>query len=292
MKSLDKLPTPENLDEVAQNDVLERNQFIANFIRLLASIEGHYSIALDGRWGSGKTFFVKQTERVIKEFYNVNSISKQKIEISFIERVKNIKNSFQKKTKENKKDESNRTLHAVFEKLLPLELNDTIANHMMTFYYDAWQHDSHQDALISLIGEILKNSPTINPLLNIKQPSARKIYDKMIVAAKGIANKVSGINFEEFNDIADEILQGKQKQEDLESFIKDFFENLIPDNSSHLVIFIDELDRCKPDYAVQLLERIKHYMLIDRITFVFSLNYDQLQHTIKRYYGDDFEASM
>ena len=45
MESLDKLPTPENLDEVAQNDVLDRNVFIANFIRLLASTEGHYSIA-------------------------------------------------------------------------------------------------------------------------------------------------------------------------------------------------------------------------------------------------------
>ena len=59
MKSLDKLPTPQNLDEAAQNDILDRNKFIANFIRLLASIEGHYSIALDGRWGSGKTFFIK-----------------------------------------------------------------------------------------------------------------------------------------------------------------------------------------------------------------------------------------
>ena len=82
MKSLEKLPTSENLDEVAQNDVLDRNRFIANFIRLLASIEGHYSIALDGRWGSGKTFFVKQTERVIrqlfkdKEYYNVEDNEK------------------------------------------------------------------------------------------------------------------------------------------------------------------------------------------------------------------------
>ena len=69
MKSLDKLPTDENLDEVAQNDVLERNVFIANFIHRLASIEGHYSIALDGRWGAGKTFFIKQTERVIHQIF-------------------------------------------------------------------------------------------------------------------------------------------------------------------------------------------------------------------------------
>ena len=57
------------------------------------------------------------------------------------------------------------------------------------------------------------------------------------------------------------------------------------------MIFIDELDRCRPDYTVQLLEHIKHYMFYDRITFVFSVNIDQLQHTIKQYYGIEFEAS-
>ena len=56
------------------------------------------------------------------------------------------------------------------------------------------------------------------------------------------------------------------------------------------MIFIDELDRCKPSYAVQLLERIKHYLCDERITFVFSVNLGELQHTIKHYYGNDFDA--
>lgn len=43
-------------------------------------------------------------------------------------------------------------------------------------------------------------------------------------------------------------------------------------------------------YAVQLLERIKHYLYDDRITFVFSVNLGELQHTIKHYYGNTFDA--
>ena len=57
-----------------------------------------------------------------------------------------------------------------------------------------------------------------------------------------------------------------------------------------MVVFIDELDRCKPDYAIRLLERIKHYFGNERITFVFSLNMDELQHTIRKFYGNDFDA--
>ena len=53
---------------------------------------------------------------------------------------------------------------------------------------------------------------------------------------------------------------------------------------------MDELDRCRPSYAVQLLERVEHYFINDRITFVFSVNLEQLQHTIKNFYGNDFDA--
>ena len=50
------------------------------------------------------------------------------------------------------------------------------------------------------------------------------------------------------------------------------------------------MDRCRPDFAVRLLERTKHYLNDDRITFVFSVNLEQLQHTIKQYYGNMFDA--
>lgn len=53
---------------------------------------------------------------------------------------------------------------------------------------------------------------------------------------------------------------------------------------------MDELDRCRPSFAVKLLERIKHYFANDRITFVFSINAEELQHTIRQHYGSGFVA--
>lgn len=72
--------------------------------------------------------------------------------------------------------------------------------------------------------------------------------------------------------------------------IRGFFEEILCEKAEHLIIFIDELDRCRPSYAVRLLERIEHYFINDRITFVFSVNLEQLQHTIKNFYGNDFDA--
>lgn len=64
---------------------------------------------------------------------------------------------------------------------------------------------------------------------------------------------------------------------------------LVPDKG-RLVIFIDELDRCKPTYAIKLLERIKHYFSNENITFIFSVDLGQLKNTVQSYYGDQFDG--
>lgn len=80
------------------------------------------------------------------------------------------------------------------------------------------------------------------------------------------------------------------QNERLNTTITKFFNDGLFKNAKQIVIFIDELDRCRPSYAVRLLERIEHYFINDRITFVFSVNLEQLQHTIKNFYGNDFDA--
>jgi hypothetical protein len=81
-----------------------------------------------------------------------------------------------------------------------------------------------------------------------------------------------------------------RKAKTIEIEIKKFLDALLEERGDRLVVFVDELDRCKTIYAVRLLERIKHYFDNERITFVFSINTNELQHTIKRHYGDNFDA--
>ena len=57
-----------------------------------------------------------------------------------------------------------------------------------------------------------------------------------------------------------------------------------------LVVMIDELDRCRPSYAVQLLEAAKHLFSVDGVVFVLALNRSELAHSIKTLYGGEFDA--
>ena len=52
-----------------------------------------------------------------------------------------------------------------------------------------------------------------------------------------------------------------------------------------MVFFIDELDRCRPDYAVDFLERIKHFFCVDNIIFIISVDKRHLAESVKGHYG-------
>ena len=57
-----------------------------------------------------------------------------------------------------------------------------------------------------------------------------------------------------------------------------------------VAIFVDELDRCRPDFAVQTLEIIKHLFNVERVVFVIAMDISQLSHTVKSVYGEGFDS--
>ena len=61
-------------------------------------------------------------------------------------------------------------------------------------------------------------------------------------------------------------------------------------NDLPLVVVIDELDRCRPSYAVELLETAKHLFTVDHVVFVLALNRLELAHSICAVYGSGFDA--
>ena len=65
MKNFEILPTEENLILTLKKNLLSRNKDLVRFYELISLQEDNCSIALDGRWGSGKTFFVKQSVLMI-----------------------------------------------------------------------------------------------------------------------------------------------------------------------------------------------------------------------------------
>lgn len=59
-----------------------------------------------------------------------------------------------------------------------------------------------------------------------------------------------------------------------------------------MYVFIDELDRCRPTYAIQMLERIKHLFDIPNLAFVIATDTTSLSHSVKAVYGGDFDSKQ
>ena len=72
MKSLELRPNEENLLDMFLKDSIGRNEGLYYFINLLNSAENNVSIAIDAKWGSGKTFFVKQAKLILDAYSNLN----------------------------------------------------------------------------------------------------------------------------------------------------------------------------------------------------------------------------
>lgn len=253
MKKAVLLPTEENLIRTMKEDLLDRNQELSSLCRFLQLQQGMSSIAIDGRWGSGKTFFVKQCALLLN---SVNSLSD--IEEGIKERVRT----------------------TASEKGL---LDSLKENAFLAVYYDAWKNDTDEDPVLSLIYEIVQQ-------LNIN--SGLFDLNKMTTILTSAFNIVTGRDVTEFFKHVQDInlLKNVHKEKKMDLILQEFFVEVLQENCERLVIFVDELNRCKPSFAIRLLERIEHYFVNERITFVFSMNIEQLQHTIKAFYGSDFDA--
>lgn len=262
MKKLELKATEENIIESLENDAIGRNNEVFNFSELLSTLEGPYSVAIDSEWGSGKTFFVKQVKMLLDSLNPQSKVDKE-------------------------------TSDKILKKFnLDKELNENsekVDNSIYSIYFDAWKNDADDEPIKSLIYDIMLE-------LNFKYNfSDTKLTDAGIRALKFLTPVIGGV-VETGSKILDSLFSEEQlkpfiKKKSFEKEIQNFISELPNERGNKLVIFIDELDRCNPAYAVKLLEQIKHYMEDDRIIFVFSVNINQLQHTIKHYYGNNFNAT-
>lgn len=160
---------------------------------------------------------------------------------------------------------------------------------------NAWETDYFSDPMKSLIGEINESD------LNISSDTIEK-GEKLIKNIGGIATKIFGtallkkLNFTDeditniksiFQGIDSSGIEEYKKYKDLVKKFKESFGVGI--GTSKRVIILDELDRCKPNYSVELLEAIKHIFDIYNLTFIFLINKEQMKNTVKNLYGCDKE---
>lgn len=240
-------PLQFDFDDPFKTDLLDRKEEILNLSLLARNVDSPAVIAIDSRWGTGKTTFIK-----------------------------------------------------LWEQHLKIEKRPSL-------YFNAWETDFSEDPLVSFLGEM---SEGLKNLIGVSEKT-NKAWEKTKAAGKqiikrgipaliriGTAGVIDADKIVEdeivkaagslAGDALDNYLQQKAAISEFHSALSAFIENSA--NGEQVIIFVDELDRCRPSYAIELLERIKHLFNIDGLVFVLALDKEQLGHSISAVYGNGIDS--
>ena len=170
--------------------------------------------------------------------------------------------------------------------------------------FNAWETDSSGDPFVALASEITKNiaEESGQPADAIGEKAKHAALDLVRKAAPGVIRVATSfipvVGSEVGNvlgSIAEQKLAGYQQAQQSVVEFKSALEKLADTlwdfaGQKPLVVFIDELDRCRPSYAIELLETGKHIFAVNRVVFVIAVNRSELSHSVKVLYGNDFGA--
>ncbi|MGF1715788.1 KAP family NTPase [Photobacterium chitinilyticum] len=234
---------------------------------------------LNGEWGTGKTFFLKQLY--------TDLLKEHKIPTVYINAWKS--------------DFSNDPLLVIISELLDqmseLFLSEDDGKQL--------ENQSKTNEILSKLGVLSKKVyngglDVVAAYLSTKNEDWNTGLDATALTAIASHLKVNADNKLE----VDEPRLGKSLKDDYKKQIKAIedtkslmsaYANLIcrsdhMENQGKIYVLVDELDRCRPPYAIELLETIKHLFDIPNFVFVVATDTAQLSHSIKAVYGDDFNG--
>ena len=118
-----------------------------------------------------------------------------------------------------------------------------------------------------------------------QSPCSRRIYSSVLSKSTGITLEIEQGQQDE-RDLLKEYLDQRATKDELKEYLAKMSTALFDETERPLVFIIDELDRCRPTFAIELLERVKHIFDVPHIVFVFGLNRDELSKSLSSVYGD------
>lgn len=198
------------------------------------------------------------------------------------------------------------------------KLRNHIGISWKTAYIDAFRADSCEQPIIAILAEVLKLVPEPNTRENYRKklaPIAKTVLKTSLQIGanwltKSSIEDIQG-NFETelsketekllestakkltdkaIENIAESVIKQQEEAEQNLTSLKRILEEIC--REQHHVIFIDELDRCKPDFSIKLLETIKHVFDIKNLSFVLVANTAILKASIEHHYGNKVDAEL
>lgn len=253
------------------DDLLGRKAIAVNWTQAFLTSKQSKIIAVDASWGMGKTYFARNWEcKLLHDGYNVCYIDAFEYDFtddpfmvisnSIITTLKN-SNSF-------------------------TELED-ISNYL-NILFKAFKNNTI-DALptiaeggILTVGGFISNTFIAQGLSKITGSVVKILKDSFKDVNNGTHNPFDSINEENITYIhivkAFKILLEKKVSE------------IVQDTNKPLIIMVDELDRCKPTFAIEFLEKLKHIFDVDNLVFISFVNYDELSNAVKGMYGECYDG--
>lgn len=168
-----------------------------------------------------------------------------------------------------------------------------------TVYFNCWKNDFVDDPFIAFVEEFREqiDSNIIGEEFKAKATEVGKCLIKNIpgIAMKIVKDK-TGFDVEKIVSEDDLESMVKSKLDDytnVKNSVSRFKEELnklgirnIEKTNKPLIVFVDELDRCRPNFAIALLERVKHFFNVDNIIFILGVDKESLGNSIRVVYGD------
>ena len=163
--------------------------------------------------------------------------------------------------------------------------------------FNAWETDFSGDPLIALSTELTESlRDSNNGTLEVRLERTMELANEVIrgslpgairIATGGVLDLQplleNGVS--EYKKTRKALKEFKESLQEVAEVLAESYEG------RPLVVVIDELDRCRPSYAVELLETAKHLFAVDGVIFVLALNRSELAHSIKSLYGGEFDAT-
>ena len=160
-------------------------------------------------------------------------------------------------------------------------------------YFNAWEDDFCDDPLVAIIGQLSdsfqdKDFKEIGEIIGNIIGKAKPL---LISTVLGILNKTTGIVIPEEllknlrGSYLDEYAEQIKNKDELKTHLKELADEVKKETGRPLIFIIDELDRCRPTFAIELLERVKHIFDIPNMIFVFGVNRSELYSALQSIYG-------
>lgn len=254
----------------ATHDEFNRKPIAENIIRLLTSPIDLSPMVIDGGWGTGKTEFCQKLIRLMEQQHPdyqpvyIDAFRSDHSGEPLLALLAEIIKACTPEDTDGQPSEKRKSITRVFSKAAKFGIK-TVLNAGFRYFFK-----QGMDELVDEFRQDGSNEQEVKNAAETVTDVAAKITDYTIDATVEALLK--------------EQIEAEKNLETLKACLTE----LAADKP--IILFIDELDRCRPDYAVDMLEVIKHVFDIENVKVVLVTNTKQLCAAINHRYGVEVDA--